>query len=92
MNAKLIGTAVIAALVAVGCGKNEPSRDGENAVGKSETKAEEVTEPSHVEDILALAKKFAKEDNNVNFYGFFPGMSRYDAADLAAHYKRKEDE
>ncbi len=92
MNARLIGTAVIVALVAVGCGKNEPSRDGENAVGKSETKVEQATGSGHLEEIFALAKKSAEEDFNINFYGFFTGMSRYDAEDLAAHYKLGKDE
>ena len=81
MKAKLIGTAVIAMLVAVGCGKKEASRDGQQA-----------TPPNHVEEILALAKKSAEKDNNINFCGFFTGMSRYDAKDLARHYKLEENE
>ncbi|MBO7688880.1 MAG: formylglycine-generating enzyme family protein [Kiritimatiellae bacterium] len=103
MNARLIGTAVIAALVAVGCGKKDGPRDADKADAKPAESAdkadakpaesgEQAAEPNHVEEILALAKKSAEEDNNINFYGFFPGMSRYDAADLAAHYKLKEDE
>ncbi len=92
MNARLIGTAVIAALVAVGCGKKDGSGDADKADAKPSASVEKATEPNHVEEILALAKKSAEEDSNVNFYGFFPGMSRYDAADLAAHYKLKEDE
>ena len=92
MNARLIGTAVIAALVAVGCGKKDGSGDADKADAKPSASVEQATEQKHVEDILALAKKSAEEDNNVNFYGFFPGMSRYDAADLAAHYKLKEGE
>ena len=92
MNARLIGTAVIAALVAVGCGKKDGSGDADKADAKPSASVEQAAEQKHVEDILALAKKSAEEDNNVNFYGFFPGMSRYDAADLAAHYKLKEGE
>ena len=92
MNAKLIGTAVIAALVAVGCGKKDGSGDADKADAKPSASGEQATEQKHVEDILALAKKSAEEDNNVNFYGFFPGMSRYDAQDLASYYKLKEGE
>ncbi len=92
-TSRLIGTAVIAALVAVGCGKKEASRDDEKTDAKAAARVEqEATDPNHIEEILALAKKSAEEDHNINFYGFFPGMSRYDAADLAAHYKLKEDE
>ncbi len=89
MNARLIGIAVIAAIVAVGCGKKDGSSDAEKAAAAS---GEQAADSNHVEDILALAKKSAKEDNNVNFYGFFPGMSRFDAQDLAAYYKLKEGE
>ena len=39
-----------------------------------------------------MAEKSAQEDVNVNFYGFFTGMSRYDAAELAAHYKLKNED
>ena len=92
MNARLIGTAVIAALVVVGCGKKDAPGGADKADAKPSASGEQAIEQTHVEDILALAKKSAEEDNNVNFYGFFPGMSRYDAADLAAHYKLKEDE
>ena len=45
-----------------------------------------------VHDILALAKAAADDDDVVNFYGFFPGMSRHDAAALAAYYKLKDGE
>ena len=103
MNIRLIGTAVIAALVAVGCGKKDGSSNAEKAdvrpAGSAEKtgakpagSGEQVAEPNHVEAILALAKKSADEDNNINFCGFFTGMSRYDAADLAAYYKLKEGE
>lgn len=93
MNTRLIGTAVIAALVAVGCGKKEEaSRDDEKADAKPATRVEQASEPGHLEEIFALAKKSAEDDFNINFYGFFTGMSRYDAEDLAAHYKLGKDE
>ena len=94
MNTRLIGAAVFAAFVAVGCGKKDASDSIERA-GEKPKAAEEVNlanDPNHIEEILALAKKSAKEDNNINFYGFVTGMSRYDAADLATHYKLKEGE
>ncbi len=92
MNARLIGIAVLAALVAVGCGKKDGSGDADKAEAKPAGSGEQVAEPNHVEAILALAKKSVEEDNNINFCGFFTGMSRYDAADLAAYYKLKEGE
>lgn len=48
--------------------------------------------PDHIKEIFALAKTSAEEDFNINFCGFFTGMSRYDALDLAAHYKLKVGE
>ena len=52
----------------------------------------EERERNQIKEILALAKKSAEEDFNINFGGFFVGMSRYDAQDLAAYYKLKDDE
>ena len=49
-------------------------------------------EIDHIKEIFALAKTSAEEDFNVNFCGFFVGMSRYDAMDLASYYKLKEGE
>ncbi len=96
MKTKLIGTAVIAMLVAVGCGKKktpkETSRDGEKAEAESVGSGEQAAGSNHIKDIRALAKKSAEKDNNINFCGFFTGMSRYDAQDLAGYYKLKEDE
>ena len=45
-----------------------------------------------IKKILESAKKFASDDSNCNFFGFFVGMSRYDAIALAKHYGLKEDE
>ena len=50
------------------------------------------TEQDHIKEIFSLAKKSAEEDFNIEFYGFFAGMSRYDAADLAEYYKLNENE
>lgn len=47
---------------------------------------------AHIKEIFALAKTSAEEDFNVNFCGFFVGMSRHDAADLASYYHLKEGE
>ena len=53
---------------------------------------EQSVAPDHIKEVFALAKKSAEEDFNVNFCGFFTGMSRYDAQDLAAYYKLKDGE
>ena len=50
------------------------------------------TSPDHIEEIFALAKKFAEQNFIINFGGFFTGMSRYDAQDLSAYYKLKDGE
>ena len=48
--------------------------------------------PDRIKRILALAKKSADEDGTINFYGFFTGMSPYDAIELAKYYKLKGTE
>ena len=58
----------------------------------SREKREPVSYPDHIKEIFTLAKTSAEEDFNVNFCGFFVGMSRYDAADLVSYYKLKEGE
>jgi len=47
---------------------------------------------NQIKKILALAKTSAEEDFNVDFCGFFAGMSRYDAMELAACYRLKDGE
>ena len=66
---------------------------GSNADGFLE-KREQAAAPGYnqVKKIFALAKTSAEEDFNVDFCGFFAGMSRYDAMDLAAYYRLKEGE
>jgi len=58
----------------------------------SRERREQSVAPDHIKEVFALAKKSAEEDVNVNFCGFFTGMSRYDAQDLAAYYKLKDGE
>lgn len=58
----------------------------------SRERREQSVAPGHIKEVFSLAKKSAEEDFNVNFCGFFVGMSRYDAQDLAAYYKLKDDE
>ena len=58
----------------------------------SRERREQSVAPDHIKEVFALAKKSAEEDFNVNFCGFFTGMSRYDAQDLAAYYKLKDGE
>ena len=45
-----------------------------------------------VKEIFALANEAARADDNVNFCGFFMGMSRQDANALAEHYGLKDGE
>lgn len=45
-----------------------------------------------IKKILAFANKFAADDSNFNFFGFFVGMSRYDAIALAKHHGLRDDE
>ncbi len=61
---------------------------------RSLEKREQAAAPDYnqVKKILALAKTSAEEDFNVDFCGFFAGMSRYDAMDLAAFYRLKDSE
>ena len=59
---------------------------------RSREKREQAAAPDHIKEIFALAKKSADEDFNVNFSGFFVGMSRHDAVALAEYYKLKEGE
>ena len=54
--------------------------------------SEQNISPEHIKEILSLAKKSVEDDFNVSFHGFFVGMSRLDAKDLAAYYRLKEDE
>ena len=96
MRTRLIGIAALAALVVAGCGKKDGADDAQKAdskpVVKADVKVGQPTEQDRLEKIFDLAEKSAQEDVNVNFYGFFTGMSRYDAAELATYYKLKTDD
>ncbi len=54
--------------------------------------AECVGTSKHIRNIFDLARKSAEESSNINFFGFFVGMSVYDANTLAKHYKLKNKE
>ena len=47
----------------------------------------QATAPQRIKEIFALASKSAEDDCNINFCGFFTGMSRHDADALAEYYK-----
>ena len=90
---------VVAALVAAGmCAVYAQSavRDLANVAeaytDRSREKREQEAAPDHVKEIFVLARKSAEEDFNVNFSGFFVGMSRQDAIALAKYYKLKDGE
>ena len=90
---------VAAALVVVGmyaaCAQSAV-RDLANVadayLDSSREKREQETAPTHIKEVFALAKKSAEEDFNVNFCGFFAGMSRHDAQALAEYYRLKDGE
>ena len=92
MRTSLIGIAAVAAIMVVGCDKNDTAVNAEKPAAKPAATVERTAESDRLDKILDLAEKSAEEDVNVNFYGFFTGMSRYDADYLAAHYKLKDGE
>ena len=49
-------------------------------------------DPGRCIEILRLGKRAAAEGDTINFYGFFPGMSRHDAQELAVFYGLDGDE
>lgn len=51
-----------------------------------------VSDQQRVNEILQLAKRSSEEDGNINFFGFFIGMSGVDAKVLKNHYELKDDE
>ena len=59
---------------------------------RSRERREQATSPDHIREIFALANTSAEEEFNINFCGFFTGMSRHDAQDLAEYYKLKDGE
>lgn len=96
MKTTRIKKLVVAALALVGaCAVYSQSavRDIANALDafadSSREKRELEAAPNHIKEIFALAKKSAEEDGNINFCGFFLGMSRNDAADLCNYYVAK---
>ena len=60
--------------------------------GMSREERDRLSVQNQIKEILALAKKSAEEDFNINFGGFFVGMARADAVVLAEHYNLKDDE
>ncbi len=99
MNTKQIKKCVVVVLaVACVCAAYAQSavRDLANIadayMDSSREKREQESAPDHIKEIFALAKTSAEEDFNINFCGFFTGMSRYDAQDLVTYYKLKDGE
>ena len=92
---KCVSAVLVATSVCVVCAQSAV-RDLANIADayadSSREKREQAAAPDHIKEIFTLAKTSAEEDFNVNFCGFFVGMSRYDAADLASYYKLKEGE
>ena len=97
MTARIKECAVVTAFIVAGvCAAyaQSPVRDLANVADTYADSSGEnqAVAPDHIKEIFALAKTSADEDFNINFCGFFTGMSRYDALDLAAHYKLKVGE
>lgn len=63
-----------------------------SAIRKKLSSCQNAVSKDRIKEILALAKKSAEEDSNINFFGFFVGMSQYDAFALTEHYGLKEEE
>ena len=92
---KFVAAALVVAGMYTACAQSAV-RDLANVadayMDSSREKREQAAAPDHIKEIFSLAKKSAEEDFNVNFCGFFTGMSRHDAQDLAAYYKLKDGE
>ena len=92
---KYVAVALIAAGACAACAQSavrDLANVAEAYTDRSREKREQEAAPDHIKEIFALAKKSAEEDFNVNFSGFFTGMSRHDAIALAEYYKLKEGE
>ena len=63
-----------------------------SAIRKKLSACQNAVSKDRIKEILALAKKSAEENSNINFFGFFVGMSQYDAFALTEHYGLKEEE
>ena len=60
--------------------------------GKAGARQSKSSALERISEIRALAKESADDDDNVDFFGFFVGMSYHDAAELAKWYKLKSEE
>lgn len=92
---KCVAVALVAAGVCVACAQSlvrEVTNIADAYTDRSREKREQEAAPDLIKKIFALAKQSAENDYNVNFSGFFTGMSRYDAVALAEYYKLKDGE
>ncbi len=92
---KIVAVALVVAGMYTACAQSAV-RDLANVadayLDSSREKREQESASAHIKEIFALAKKSAEEDFNVNFCGFFAGMSRHDALALAEYYRLKDGE
>ena len=92
---KCVAVALVAAGTCVACAQSavrDLANVAEARADRFREKREQAAAPDHIKEIFALAKKSADEDFNVNFSGFFVGMSRHDAISLVEYYKLKDGE
>ena len=93
---RIIGYCITAFIVAITCVACAKASDGEPTAESVERRAsvsgDQETQMARIREIFALAKKTEEDDGNVNFFGFFMGMSCSDAAVLAQYYNLKDDE
>lgn len=92
---KCVAVALVAVGVCAVCAQSATREiDGTASPVMGEVRGNGVQEivPDRIKEILALAKKSAEEDDNIDFYGFFTGMSAFDVVQLARHYKLKGNE
>ena len=89
----------VAALVATSVNSAEPQSIPWNVLYSAKETGDMVHEtdaqdsaPLRVKRIFELARTSAAADGNINFLGFFVGMSKYDAEELVKYYKLTESE
>lgn len=92
---KCVAAALVAACACVACAQSlvrEVANIADAYTDQSREKREQAAAPARIKEIFALAKKSAEDDFNINFSGFFAGMSRHDANALAEYYELKNGE
>lgn len=84
----IIAAYILAGILSATAQSSAPVVDDKAADTRDESREVRghATIPDRIQEILDLAKASAEKDGNVDFYGFFTGMSRSDAAALVKYY------